>query len=250
MLRKALAQLLNLPDNVFGQAISGATDSYTLTYTLNPSHSYIVDFVARILRDPTGSLLKANTAAQSQTYVDFTPTGAGSLPGVLYLPTIGPNGVYNFNLTVQPNTTYYIDPNVATGFTYTIGSGNPNFATVVLPALQGSEPYTISWDDGLHTEQVLGGNILNFLATDALGVSTFTVRGIDPAEGVDPRSGTGFVTGLTFVGGGSFTGTMTPLTTVYITNERSNTVSVIDPSTNTVVGTVPVGSDPASVASL
>jgi hypothetical protein len=85
------------------------------------------------------------------------------------LPSIGPNGVYNFNLTVQPNATYYIDPNVATGFTYTIGSGNPNFATVVLPALQGSEPYTISWDDGLHTEQVLGGNILNFLATDALG---------------------------------------------------------------------------------
>jgi YVTN family beta-propeller protein len=152
--------------------------------------------------------------------------------------------VYNFNLTVQPNTTYFIDPNVATGFTYTIGSGNPNFATVVLPALQGSEPYTISWDDGLHTEQVLGGKILNFLATDPLWVSTFTVRGIDPADGVDPRSGTGFVTCLTFVGAGSFTGTMTPLTTVYITNERSNTVSVIDPSTNTVVDTVRVGSDP------
>jgi YVTN family beta-propeller protein len=236
---------LNLPDNVFGQSVSGATNSYTLAYTLDPSHSYIIGFVARILRDPTQPDFNANCAAQSETYVDFAPTGTGPLPGVLYLPTIGPNGVYNFNLTAQPNTTYYIDPNVATGFTYTIGAGNPNFATVVLPALQGSEPYTISWDDGLHSEQVLGGKIFNFLATDPLGVSTFTVRGIDPADGVDPRSGTGFVTGLTFVSSGSFTGTMMPLTTVYITNEGSHTVSVIDPSTNTVVDTVRVGSNPA-----
>jgi hypothetical protein len=36
--------------------------------------------------------------------------------------------------------TLYIDPNVATGFTYTISAGNPNFATVVLPTLQDSEP--------------------------------------------------------------------------------------------------------------
>jgi len=237
---------LNLPDNVFGQEVSGATNSYKLAYTLNPSHSYIIDFVAQILRDRTPPLMltNANDAAISQTYIDYTPTGAGSLPGVIYLPTIGPNGVYNFNLTVQPHTTYYIDPNVATGFTYRIGAGNPNFATVVLPTLQGSEPYTITWDNGLHAQQILGGEILNFLPTDPLGVSTFTVRGIDPVDGVDPRSGTEFVTGLTFFAGGSFTGTMTPLATVYITNEGSNSVSVIDPSTNTVVETVPVGSDP------
>jgi YVTN family beta-propeller protein len=34
----------------------------------------------------------------------------------------------------------------------------------------------------------------------------------------------------------------------YVTNAGSNTVSVIDPATNTVVATVPVGSGPAGVA--
>src|SRR5208283_3890417 len=161
-----------------------------------------------------------------------------------YLPTIGPNGVYHFNLTVQQGTTYDIDPNVATGFVYATGAGDPNFATVVLPSLQSPAPYTIIWDNGLHKEQRLGGEILNFLQTDPLGVSTFTVRGIDPADGLDPTSGTEFVTGLTFFSSGSFTGTMTPLATIYIVNEGSHTVSVIDPSTNTVVDTVRVGFGP------
>jgi hypothetical protein len=102
---------------------------------------------------------------------------------------------------------------VATGFIYSIGSGNPNIATVMLPNLQGSEPYTITWDGGLDSEQLLGGSLFSFLTTDPLGVSTFTVTGIDPADNVDPSSGTEFVTDLTFVGSGSFTGTMTPITT-------------------------------------
>jgi YVTN family beta-propeller protein len=241
-------------DLVFGQSLPGATNSFTLPtvlaggFTLTPGISYVVDLFSNILRNPTGPSTGANIEAATHTFFDFTPTSTAPLPLAIYLPTIGPNGVYNFNLTVQPNATYNIDPTVATGFTYTIGSGNPNFATVVLPALQGSEPYTITWDNGLHARQVPGGEIFSFLLTDPLGVSTFTVTGIDPADGVDPRSGTGFVTGLTFVAGGSFTGTMTPITTVpdvYITNLRSNTVSVINPSTNTVVATVPVGRDPA-----
>src|SRR5208283_6075599 len=126
--------------------------------------------------------------------------------------------------------------------------GNPNFATVVLPALQPSEPYTITWDNGLHKEQRLGEEILNFLQTDPLGVSTFTVRGIDPADGLDPTSGTEFVTGLTFFSSGSFTGTMTPLATIYIVNEGSHTVSVINTGTNTVEATVQVGYGPVDVA--
>ena len=34
---------------------------------------------------------------------------------------------------------------------------------------------------------------------------------------------------------------------VYVTNANSNTVSVIDPKTNTVVTTIPVGSNPIKV---
>ena len=234
-------------DLVFFQHLPGAMNSYTLPtslaggLTLTPGTNYVVDLRAAILFDPTGPLIDANIASDSDSYFDFTPTSA-PLQTSVYLPTIGSNGVYNFSLTVLPGPTYYIDPNVATGFSYAIGAGNPNFATVVLPNLQGLEPYTITWDNGQHKEQVLGGNTFNF--PDQLGVSTFTVRGIDPADGLDPTSGTEFVTGLTFVAGGSFTGTMTPLTTVYITNQGSHTVSVIDPSTNTVVDTVRVGFGP------
>ena len=75
----------------------------------------------------------------------------------------------------QGNNIYYLDPLVATGFIYTIGVGDPNFASVLLPDLQGSEPYTITWDNGLDTATVLGGNPFDFLLTDPLGVSTFTV---------------------------------------------------------------------------
>jgi hypothetical protein len=192
-------------DNVFSKDIP-FNECYTLPtildggYTLTPGTTYVIDLKARVLFNPSGPNVDSNAAAQYETYYTFNPKFLPDpLPLPLYLPTIDSNGVYNFNLTVQPSTTYYIDPNVATGFVYTIGAGNPNFATVVLPTLQGSEPYTITWDNGLHTEQVLGGNIFNFLQTDPPGVSTFTVRGIDPADGLDPTSGTEFVTALTFV---------------------------------------------------
>jgi len=238
-------------DLVYAHGLPGATNSYILPtvlhggFMLTPGTNYVVALKAQILFNLTLplDLSNANTAAQSVSYFDFTPQ-PGTIQPPIILPTIDSNGVYHFNLTVQPNTTYYIDPTVATGFIYTIGAGNPNFATVVLPNLQGSEPYTITWDNGLHAEPVLGGSIFNFLPTDQLGVSTFTVRGIDPAGGLDPTSGTEFVTGLTFVAGGSFTGTMTPLTTVYITNQGSHSLSVIDPSSNTVVDTVRVGFGP------
>src|SRR5208282_2924521 len=233
-------------DLVVAYNLPGAAGSFTLPtdlapgFTLTPGTNYVLGLRGSILRDPTGAIDNANTEAESVSYFDFTPK-SGSIQPPIYLPTIDSNGIYHFNLTVQPGPTYYIDPNVATGFTYATGTGNPNFATVVLPSLQPREPYTITWDNGLHTEQVPGGIIFNF--PDA-GVSTFTVRGIDPADGLDPTSGTEFVTGLTFAGSGSFTGTMTPLTTVYITNQGSHSLSVIDPSSNTVVDTVRVGFGP------
>jgi YVTN family beta-propeller protein len=112
----------------------------------------------------------------------------------------------------------------------------------VAPTLNGEFPLP----KGRDAEGVLG-EIFNFLLTDPLGGSIFTVTGIDPADGLDATSGTEFVTGLTFVGSGSFTGTMTPITTgpdVYITNAGSKTVSVINPPSDTVVAIVKVGPNP------
>lgn len=132
----------------------------------------------------------------------------------VWVPTITANGAYQFDISVATGQVYPIDPVTATGFEYAIGAGNPDFATVMLPDLQGNKPYTITWDNGLDTRQVLGGDLFSFLFTDPSGVAAFTVTGIDPADGVDPSSGTDFVTDLTFFGNGSFTGTMTPITAI------------------------------------
>src|SRR5256886_13710269 len=53
---------------------------------------------------------------------------------------------------------------------------------------------------------------------------------------------------LLSMGVGFGTATAQAQTRAYVTNESSNTVSVIDTATNTVVATIPVGAVPAAVA--
>jgi len=112
--------------------------------------------------------------------------GLTTIQPPIYLPTIDSNGVYHFNLTVQPGTTYSIDPTVATGFIYTIGTGDPNFATVVLPTLQGSEPYTITWDKGL--DGILTAEDVSTL--DLKGTWLVTLSACDTGSG-EARAGEG-----------------------------------------------------------
>ena len=175
------------------------------TPNLPATHNYIIS----IQLDQTNPSLPSEIEARSRTFVNFN---ISSLTAPVYVPTITENGGYQFDISVETGQTYPIDPTIATGFNYAVGVGNPNFATVLLPILQESDAYTITWDNGQHAERLLGGDLFSFLSTDPLGVSAFTVTGIDPADGVDPSSGTDFVTDLTFVGDGTFTGTMTPIT--------------------------------------
>jgi len=140
-------------DNVFSKDIPPAPPSFTLPtvldggYTLTPGTTYVLGLKGRVLIDPSGPNIQANSKAQCQTYYTFTPTSTGSVPQV-YLPTISSKGVYSFDIAVQPNTTYNIDPPVATGFKYKIGVGDPLIATVVLPVLQGSKAYKVTWGEG------------------------------------------------------------------------------------------------------
>ncbi len=94
----------------------------------------------------------------------------------------------------------FVDPIVATGFTYSMDPGAPNFATLIIPdALPGGDDlFQVSFDGFLETLGV--GTTFDFRDFVAGGVSAFTILGIDPAEGVDPTDP--FVVGLTFVSGG------------------------------------------------
>jgi hypothetical protein len=112
---------------------------------------------------------------------------------------------------VIAGTPISIDPQAATGFIYKIGTGDPNFASVELPAVQNPNPYDVYLWNGSkfvfnttldpNTVFDFGGN----------GVSEFEILGIAASVGLNPNSATDFVTTLTFEGSGTFTGTMTPV---------------------------------------
>lgn len=98
----------------------------------------------------------------------------------------------------------FVDPIVATGFTYTQGIGGENFASLLIPdALPlGDDEFTVEFDIGgtLFSETLFAGQTLDFTGFDPLGISMFSILGIDITEAIDPTDP--FVVGLTFVNGG------------------------------------------------
>ncbi len=99
----------------------------------------------------------------------------------------------------------YVDPVVATGFTYTQGAGGANFASLIIPgALPGGQSdFLLEFLYGpgsLFSGTISVGDVFDFTLWDALGIAGFTIRGIDVAELVDPTDP--FIVGLTFVSGG------------------------------------------------
>jgi hypothetical protein len=152
-----------------------------------------------------------NLQAISRVYADFRRTSGGG--PVVNLPVVLDSGVYKFDMVVEAGKTYYIDPEVAVGYDYAIGAGNPNFKSVVLPTGVGDDKYNIySFDAAsnpvLLAHDWLAGSVFDFGAT---GLSSFRVDGIEESAGLDPANTTAFVTGVTFTGAGLFTGTQTPL---------------------------------------
>ena len=139
------------------------------------------------------------------------------------------NGSYQFNMTVQAGQTYYIDPDVAIGYDYAIGTlGDPNFQSLDLPDNIGDGLYDIyGYDDAgqllLLAQNWNGANVFDF---GNGGLSRFRVLGIETAANINPANTTAFITGLTFTGSGMFTGTQTPITV---------TVNVPEPATPALV---------------
>jgi len=195
--------------------------SYTVTaadftvpgngFQLNRNYSIEIGLIQT--KDGTSNNLgNDNLKAISRVYADFRPTQAGG-PNV-NLPVVLPDGSFLFNFSVVAGQTYYIDPPVAVGYDYRIGSGNPSFTSVVLPTGIGDGKYDIfslgeSGAATLLAHDWLAGDVFGF---GALGIDGFRIGGIEESAGLDPSDVTAFVTGVTFAGNGVFSGTQTPIT--------------------------------------
>lgn len=198
---------------------------------LEANHRYSVSI--QLDKFAAGNFTSPGLRARSRAFFDFSTSPlvlpSGEVSSV-FLPSVdsatNPQGepVYQFNVAVKEGETIFIDPEVAVGYEYAIGTGDPKFASVVLPDVgdgvfdlllygTGGEPF----DTGIN---LVAGTPYDFselfddFGIGKEGLSRFAIGGIEPSAGLDPFNPTAFVTGLTFVGAGSFTGTMTPITPV------------------------------------
>ena len=196
--------------------------SYTVTgsdftipgYGFTLGKNYSIEIVLLQTRDGTTNTANSNVYANSRVYADFTPvTGGGP---VVNLPVVNIDGAYQFNITVVPNQTYYLDPLVAVGYVFETGVGDPNFQSVLLPADIGDGKYDIYGYDALGNPILLAHDWLGGVVFDfgLGGRNKFEVLGIETSAGLDPNSTTAFITGMTFTGAGQFTGTQTPVTEI------------------------------------
>jgi hypothetical protein len=159
-----------------------------------------------------------NTLSQSRSFFDFSllPSAAGAPPTV-FLPTLIPGAIPYYSFArgnpVVPGTLYFYDPLVAVGYDYQIGTGDPNFAAVLLPTGVGDNLFDLFlWDGTSYVDSgvdLTGGVEYPF---GGVGVDRFRILGIETSAGLDPSNVTAFITGFEFATAGRFTGTMTPIT--------------------------------------
>ena len=197
-----------IPDLIYADSLAGSANHTTLP-ALTQGSGYDVVLKAESLRNTSLplNLSNANILTQSDSYFPFTPI-VSAVP--LYLPTVNPTtGAYSYNMTVARGGEYFVDPSIAVGYAYHIEIGNPDFASVQLPAVQASDFILSYLENGSWLKAMVApGGTFDFPSG---GVTSFDVTGIDPSLMLNPSDTTAFVTGLSFVADGSFTGTQTPI---------------------------------------
>lgn len=227
LINTGLVSSKNLAPTVTAYTVT-ASDFTVPGYGFTIGTNYSLEILAMQTRDGSSTNLgNTNVYSLSRVYADFTPKEGGG-PAV-NLPVVLEGGVYKFDITVVPGETYYLDPEVAIGYDFAIGVGDPNFRSVVLPTGIGDDLYDIfglndASEPILLAEDWMGGVVYDF---GVGGLSGFRILGIETSAGLDPASTTAFVTGVVFTGAGTFTGTQTPITV---------TVSVPEPGTLALLG--------------
>lgn len=93
----------------------------------------------------------------------------------------------------------YVDPELASGYTYAVPAGAPQFAGVYIPVALAHGQSTFNVSYGGFTGTVQAGTPFNFLTQVPSGVGTFTLSGISPTANVDATNPTAFTAGLIFV---------------------------------------------------
>lgn len=207
---------------IYTKTFAANTTSFTvhandpnLTQTLQQNHTYSIEIDLLDTRNNLPQNIgNTNILSQSRAFFDFSLLSMSSPPNV-FLPTLVPGATpyYAFNVgNIIAGQQIFIDPLVATGYTFMIGAGDPNFASVLLPTGIGDNLFDLYLWDGSNffDSAMLTGGVEYMFAPG--GVDRFQIRGIEPSAGLDPNNTTAFITGVTFTGDGQFTGTMTPLT--------------------------------------
>jgi hypothetical protein len=161
-----------------------------------------------------------SVASRASTYVEYNAS-PDTLGAPVFVPTVGTDNVFDFDIDVVAGQPILIAPEVAVGYDYKTGAGNPNFKTVKLPSV-GDGAYDLFLFDAAHNPldtgiDILAGILFDFttelaaFGIGAEGLAEFSIRGIETSAGLDPTDATAFVTELTFLSDGAFTGSMTPL---------------------------------------
>lgn len=202
---------VDVPPSVTSHTVT-ARDFSVRGYEFKPGTNYTIEISLIQTKDGTGNSNNTNLQAIARSYADFTPNTGGGPP--VNLPVVLENGSYKFDIAVVPGVTYYLDPEVAVGYDFAIGEGDPNFATLDLPESIGDGLFDIyGFDaDGAPLLFVHGWNGRDVYDFGPGGVSRFRVTGIETSAGLDPANPLAFVTGVSFTGPGTFTGTQTPIT--------------------------------------
>ena len=151
----------------------------------------------------------------SRTLFEMAPLPDGGNQLAVYLPSVGPDGRFKFDIAVQQGESYAIDPEVSVGYDYAVGSGDPLFRSVKLPSIGDDQYRLLLWDGNDYSFQsaLSAGTEYFFSGT---GVDRFRIDGIEPSAGLNPADPAAFVTVVSFADSGRFTGTMTPLTVTVV----------------------------------